>query len=264
VAEAPPGIHSEQGLKQITDHGSLETPTTTLVQALADVFGKIEGIDYERWGVNKRDRIRQGDTHPVRAFADRIGMIYGVPEYDLFVVDDPKLERAIVLPGSPPALLVPARIESARDPVLAFQLARPLALLSRYVHPIDRLDDETLTNVLVAATRTVEPGFSAPGEGPDLDVDAKRVEKAIGFFSRGRVHDAATAFAIASSHDVAGWARDLRRMAARAAVLVSDDLAAAVEALGEELGPDNLASDITRFWVSDPAMRFRRAVAQQL
>ena len=43
-------------------------------------------------------------------------------------------------------------------------------------------------------------------------------------------------------------------------LLVSDDLVATLEALGEPLGPDNYASDLARFWVSDPAMRFRRAM----
>ena len=45
--------------------------------------------------------------------------------------------------------------------------------------------------------------------------------------------------------------------------MISDDLIATLEALGETLGPDNYASDLARFWVSDPAIRFRRAVAQQ-
>ena len=265
VADAQPGILGEAGLKQISEHQALDASATALVQSLAEVFAKLEGFDHERWGVTKRDRVRHGDPHPVRAFADRIGLIYGVPEYDLYVVDANQLERPIVLPGSPPVLLVPSSVESARDPVLAFHLARPLALLSRYLHPLDRVDDETISNVLVGAARQVDSTFSlGTHDAPSLEADAKRVAKAIGFFSRGRIHDAATAFTISPTQDIPGWARDIREMAARAAILVTDDLEAALEALGEELGPDNLASHLARFWVSDPAMRFRRAVAQQL
>ncbi len=71
------------------------------------------------------------------------------------------------------------------------------------------------------------------------------------------------AFAASPPADYPSWGREIRRLAARAALLVSDDLVATLEALGEPLGPDNYASDLARFWVSDPAMRFRRAVLQQ-
>ena len=36
-----------------------------------------------------------------------------------------------------------------------------------------------------------------------------------------------------------------------------------IAAIGEELGPDNYATDLARFWISDPAFRFRRALAQR-
>jgi tetratricopeptide (TPR) repeat protein len=258
VAEAPAGILGEGGIKQLAP-GVLETPIVGLVHALSDVIAKIESIDYERQGVTKRDRIRAGEPHPVRAFADRIGAIFVVPEFDLFLVRS--LDHAIVLPGSPPALLVPSALESARDPMLAFELARPLALLARGLTIADKLAPEDLELLLFAAARQYEPDFG--GSGPDLESETKRVGKALPWLQRGRIQEAATTFA-ASSPDVQAWTTSVRRLAARAAVLVCDDLLSAIEALREPLGPDNTASDLARFWVSDPAMRFRRAVAQQI
>ena len=87
---------------------------------------------------------------------------------------------------------------------------------------------------------------------------------AIGFFARSRIQDAATTFAATPTQDIYRWVRDVRRMGARAALLVCDDLLAAYEALGPDVGAEDLVADLARFWVSDPAMRFRRRVAQQL
>ncbi|MBX3269200.1 MAG: hypothetical protein KF729_03005 [Sandaracinaceae bacterium] len=264
VARAPSGILGRQGLEQIIDHGALNETATGLVHALADVLGKLEGFDHDRHGVSKRDRIRQGDPHPLRTFADRIGRVFGVPEYDLYVVSSSELDWAAVFPGSPPTLVVPTRLEDARDPVLAFALARPLALMSRLLHPVDRIDPITLERILVASVRHFEPGFALREDEPDLERETRRVGKAIGFFARGRVQEAAASFATAPTRDVARWVRDVRRMAARAALLVADDLLAAYEALGADVGSDDLVADLARFWVSDPAIRFRRRVAQQL
>lgn len=264
VARAPGGILGRQGLEQIIDHGGLDESAAALVHALSDVLGKLEPFDHDRFGVAKRDRIKQGDPHPVRAFADRIGRTFGVPEYELYMVDHPDLTWACVYAGAPPTLVVPTRLETARDPVLAFALARPLALMSRLLHPVDRIDPVTLERILVAAARQFEPGFALRDDEPDLERETKRVGKAIGFFARSRVQDAATTFAAAPTRDVAGWVRDVRRMAARAALLVGDDLLAAYEALGSDVGSDDLIADLARFWVSDPAMRFRRRVAQQI
>lgn len=264
VATAPGGILGRQGLEQIIDRGGLDESAALLVHALSDVFGKIEAFDHERFGVNKRDRLKKGDPHPVRAFADRIGTTFGVPEFEVFIVDTPDIEWACVYAGSPPVLVVPRRLERARDAILAFQLARPLAILSRLLHPVDRIDPMTLERLLVAAARQFEPDFTLRPSDADLESETRRVAKGIGFFSRGRIQDAATTFAATPTQDIGQWVRDVRLMGARAALLVCDDLLSAFEALGAEKGADDLMADLARFWVSDPAMRFRRRVAQQL
>lgn len=264
-AAAPTSILSESGLKRLVEAWVLEETPTAFIPGLLEVITKIEGIDYERWGVNKRDRIRAGDPHPLRAYADRIGRIFGgVPEYDLFV-SVASLKRPFILAGSPPALLAPAGLEGAREAVLAFHLARPLALLSRQLHPLDHIDDGTMERILVAGVRQFDPRFKLDPiqDEQEIEIEVKRVKNAIGFFSRSRIQEAASAFVASPPADYPAWAREVRRLAARAALLISDDLIATLEALGETLGPDNYASDLARFWVSDPAIRFRRAVMQQ-
>lgn len=261
VAKAPAGILGETGLKQIIHAEALDGGAAVLMAALTDVIAKLEGIDYERYGLNKRDRIRAGDPHPIRAMVDRIAAIFAAPEVDLFVVKG-ELPHAVIEPGNPPALLIPAALEHATEAVLAFELARPLALLARQVHPVDRIAPDRLERLLIAAVRQYEPEF-AHGATADLEAETKRVAKALPWLQRGRIQEAAMAF-VAQPPNVAQWIQQMHQMATRAALLVADDLGAAVEALGESLGPPNTATDLALFWISDPAMRFRRAVAQQL
>ena len=262
-AEAPAGILGEAGLKQLVDDNPLESSAAVLTHALSDVIVKLEGVDYEALGVTKRDRIRAGEPHAVRALVDRIGTIFGIPEVDLFIVPS-GLEHASIAPGSPPALLVPAAIESAPDAKLVFELARPLALLSRHLHALDAIPPEHLTRILVGAARQYEPTFSFGPEDDELDADTKRVGKAIPWLQRGRIQDAATTFAASPPEDLPAWVASVHRLAERAALLVADDLLSALDALGVTIGTDETATELALFWVSDPAMRFRRAVAQQL
>ena len=264
AGRAPAGILTESGLKRLMSTSALEEGAAAYVAGLAEVITKLEGIDYERWGVSKRDRIRSGEPHVLRAFADRVGRTFGVPEFDMFVVPPSVVSRTLIVSGSPPALLVPSSLEQEKDSVLAFHLARPLALLSRQLHPLDHVDDPTLERILVAAVRQTDPTFTLDPymDDEELDAEVRRVGKAIGFFSRGRIQDATTAFLRNPTRNYPQWTREIRRLVARAALLVSDDLVSTLETIGEELGPDNYASDLARFWVSDTAFRFRRAILQ--
>ncbi|MFK7992354.1 MAG: hypothetical protein AB8I08_40410, partial [Sandaracinaceae bacterium] len=107
-----------------------------------------------------------------------------------------------------------------------------------------------------APTFTLDPVI---GE-EELEPEVRRVGQAVGFLSRGRLQGAVSAFSVAPPQSYATWAKEVRRLATRAALLIADDLGSTLKAVGEEVGPDNYASDLVRFWVSDPAMRFRRAL----
>jgi tetratricopeptide (TPR) repeat protein len=264
AARAPAGILGESGLRVLIDGTALDDGLAAFIPAIADIVKQLEGFEPERWGVNKRDRIRPGDPHPMRSFADRIARIFGVPEYDLYV-GVTTVSRPYIISGGPPALLIPPGFDSLREAVLAFHVARPLALLSRGLHPLDHIDDSALERLVVGTVRQFDPRFKMDPmfEDDELDKETKRVAKAIGFFSRGRIQEAVSEFSSATPTMIPVWTREIRRAAARAALVVADDLLGSLEALGEPLGPDNYASDLARFWVSDPAIRFRRAVGHQ-
>ncbi|MEM9071194.1 MAG: tetratricopeptide repeat protein [Myxococcota bacterium] len=269
VAVAPPRTFARPGLEQLFGPKTINNPWAYLLPAVAEIIGKLEGIDYARWGISKRDRIRPGETNHVRVVADRIAAIFGEAEFDLFIVEREGLRHCFALSGSPPALIVPGVVASSRDTTLAFEMARPISLLARQLHPLDHLDDELLETLLVSVVRQFDPGFTLrpvlqQDELDALEREARRVSKAIGFFSRGRIQEAVQRFTLAPPAPIAAWARAVRLEASKLALLVADDLVSTIESTGEAIGPDNEASELARFWVSESAMMFRRAIAQRM
>ena len=266
TAMAPAAILAGSGLARFLDGDALDHGPAAFIPAFIDVITKLEGIEHERWGVNRRDRIRANGFPSAprarrshRPHLRRCTRIRSLPF-------GANVKRPFIIAGNPPALLVPAGMESARDAVQVLHLARPLALLSRQLHPLDHVDDASMERLIIAGVRQFDPLFALDPalDERELEAEVRRVKNAIGFFSRSRLQEAAAAYAASPPVDYPAWAREIRRLAARAALLIADDLVATLEALGEPLGPDNYASDLARFWVSDPAMRFRRAVLQQL
>ncbi|MGF1465260.1 MAG: tetratricopeptide repeat protein [Sandaracinaceae bacterium] len=262
-AAAPPEILATGGLQQLAPDRPLAATAAPLTAALHEVFAKLHGLDHERHGLSRRERLRPGDAHRTRAFADRVAAIVAAGDFDLFITDDDGPARAAI--ASPPALLLPRRWERETRAALAFQLARPLTLIAQGLHPLDVLGPGELEAVLAGAARHQDPTFAWRGHGADaLEGQARRVSRALPWLHRGRLADAAGTFSAQPTDDLEGWVASVQRLARRAALLVADDLAAALGLLDEPLGPDNAATDLLRFWVSDAALRFRQAVAQHV
>ena len=110
-----------------------------------------------------------------------------------------------------------------------------------------------------------------PDTGEDsITSSSRRVSRALPWIGRGGIEDAARDYAAARRVDVADFVRRVRTSAARAALLVADDLTAAVTAVrrsegdlsgvtGATLADGNrLAEDLLGFWVSEGALAVRR------
>ncbi|MBW2460160.1 MAG: hypothetical protein JRH11_00850, partial [Deltaproteobacteria bacterium] len=217
---------------------------------------------YAQYGLSKRDRIRAGAVLAVRNLAGRLGAVFGVTEFELYVheanVPDVSIELA-----SPPAIMVPAWATSLPTAELALMLARPLAHIARETHAVMRIPAAELGALLEAATHAHVPGY---GNGADLEDRSRQVSKAIPRRSRRLVEEAASRYASTTAPDVPRWVADVELTAARAALLVCDDIAGAAQVLGrtrgEKPGGDNTVTHLLRFWASDTSMRFRRALRQ--
>jgi hypothetical protein len=262
-ASAPPGLLGDAGFREIQVDGAAQTPAAVLMAAAAEAFARPYPADLSRYGVGRRDRIAARSDHPLRAVAERVASILGVTEFDLYVHNAPGEEVAVEL-GSTPAVMLPAWANELAQPQLVYLIAYPLAHISRETHALLRIPESEVPTALAAAARTAAPSFgSTVAPEDELDMLSRLVVKGVPRRDKTRVQDSAMHYAASAPSDPRVWARAMQRTCARAALLICDDLAAALEVVtrmtGDTLGPDNLASHLARFWVSDPARRFRRA-----
>lgn len=259
----PAQILGHAGLEQLVDAPVLSQTGTRFLLAINELIPKLEPPNLERYGVSRRDRLRPGDPHPVRASIDRVAALFAPADFDVYLHRASAADIAIEL-TSPPALMVPAGLEQSGPETFAFRVARPLSLLSAGLHTLEDMDAVQLRRLFVATVRQFDPSFSLGAGDPAVEGEVRRLARVLPWLSRGRIHEAAVAFVERPPADLEGYLRSVRTLALRAALLVSDDLLAALRALDEPIGPDNASTDLLRFWVSDPATRYRRAASQQL
>jgi tetratricopeptide (TPR) repeat protein len=246
-------------------------PVARLVGALSEVLEKVYPPELERYGVSARDRLGARSTHALRALADRVAAIFGVNEFDLYVHQVPALALELEF-TDPVSILVPPFAQKLGESAQVFVLARAFAQIARKLHPVERLGPDALELLLAGAARVVDGGFPAPLRAGEDSVTAlaKRVSRALPWLGRGSIEDAARAYAASPSVDFNDWCLRARMSAARAAVLVSDDLPAAVlvtrQTEGDLSGAQGaalalgtrLTRDLLSFWLSDGALAVRR------
>lgn len=238
-----------------------------LLAALGDISGKIYPPELERWDVTGRDRLSGRSSHPVRHMCDRLAAIFGVAEFEVYIHRAHAGAVEVEL-TSPVSVLVPSSVAALGEAEQAFLIGRAMANLARGVGAADRLSPQQLELLLAAAARSVEPGFRTPGADDEhLATLSRRVSKALPWIGRGPIEDAARAYAAAPLSDVASWIADTRLTAARAALLIADDLPSSialvrkhdVAASGASAADgDRIVRDLIFFWLSDTAFALRR------
>ena len=261
-ASAPSGLLGDAGFREIQVDGAAESPAAALLGAAAEALARAYPFDLSRYGVGKRDRIAARAEHPLRTVADRVATILGVSDFDIYLHSSPGQEVRVEL-GSTPALMLPAWAMQLSQPELVYLLAVSLAHVSRETHALLRIPEAEVPLALAAAARTSAAAFgSVYGSEFDLDNMARLISKGVPRRDRHRLQETGARYAASAPKDPGAWARAMHLTCARAALLVCDDLAAALAIVqrttGDTLGGDNLASHLARFWVSDPARRFRR------
>ncbi len=256
---------SGQSGKQ-ADFGAAAYAVTQLAEGLSKVYGP--GL--ERFGLTSRDKVSNKALHASRIVADRVARIFGVSEFDLYPATSYEGPLAVVL-ADPVGIVLPASFASRSEAEQVFLLARPLANIARRLHVVDALPAADLAVYLAAVGRTADPSFLPPGvDEAAADALAKRVAKSVSWLSRGRVEDVARAYAQAGPVDAHDFSRRVRLTAARAALIVADDVVTTLQLLrrteGDQAGLDGARAevgmrtirDLLRVWVSDPAMGLRR------
>jgi hypothetical protein len=247
-----------------------DDPASLLLAQIAEGLGKVHPPELERFGVTSRDRISAKSGHPLRALSDRVANVFGVEEYDLYLhrAHSGALEVEFTDPVS---VLVPSYFAKLGEGQQVFLLARIMANIARNLHAVDRLAPDALAVLLAAAARSADASFGSGLADEDfLNGHARRVSRSLPWLGRGAVEEAARAYAAAPRLDVAEWAFRVRLTAARAALIVGDDLPGSITLLrqseGDLAGLTGAAlaqgmrsvQDLLRFWVSDAALALRR------
>jgi tetratricopeptide (TPR) repeat protein len=269
VAVGAPGSFGNNEMKAIAVRPG-EDRAAELIESLGDISGKLYPHEVERWGVSSRERLHAKSGHPLRVLGDRVAQVFGLSEYDLYIhrAHNGIVELELTDPVS---VLVPIHVTGLSEPEQAFLLGRAMAVAARGLAPVERLAPPALGILLAAGARLVEPNFAAGqyDEEP-LANQARKLGRALPWLGRGPIEEAARAYAQAPERDVSEWALAVRMTAARAALIVADDLPSAVALVrkleGDLSGADaalrapglRIAHDLIGFWVSEAAFVLRR------
>ncbi len=247
-----------------------EDPTLRLLAALRDIVGKVNPPELDRWNVSNRDRVSNRSSHPLRQVTERAAHAFGVHAYELYVHGAHQGLVEVEL-TDPVSILVPSHVAGLSEPEQAFLISRAMANVARGIAVVDRLAPAGIELLLAAAARLVEPSFASGKLDEEyLASLTRRVSKSLPWIGRGPIEDAARAYADAPRLNPVTWTTEARLTAARAALIVADDLPSSIglvrrlegdlagiegEALAEGM---QLTEDLLRFWISDAAFAVRR------
>lgn len=264
------GAFDETAFRGVDGRGA--DPAAGVLAAIAENVGKVFPPELDRYGLSSRDRITSRSGHPLKQLADRVASVFGQLEFDLYLhrAHQGLLEVELT---DPPGILVPAQVATLREPEQVFLLARPIALLARGVHVLGRLAPAEIGLLAISAARVLDPSFGAGVSDEDfLQQQAKRVQKALSRRARRALEEAAPALLSSPRPDWEEWAFEHRRSAARAAVLLADELPSSIALVrrteGDLAGLRGaplaqgiaLTHDLLRFWISDAAFALRRRI----
>jgi tetratricopeptide (TPR) repeat protein len=268
---AHPGSLDAEAMLTVDALGGMDSRCDLLI-TLADSLGKVHPPDLERYGLTARDKLGQRSSHPLRMLSDRVATAFGVTDFELYVHRAhsglPEVEFA-----DPVALLVPEYISNLSEAHQIFVIGRVMANISRRLHAVDKLSPQALEILLAAAARQADPSFGMGLADEDYMQNlARRVYKSFPWLGRGRMEEAAALYLGANLLEIGEWVRKVRLTAARAALLLADDLPGPIDLVRRTEGdlaglqgePLNYGMrsvhDLMRFWVSEPAFALRRRV----
>jgi hypothetical protein len=149
-------------------------------------------------------------------------------------------------------------------------LSYAMTLIAGRTYPVVPLSTAQVELLLVGASRIVSPAFAMrPSSAEELDDAKERLRRSVPRKWRKAMETAAAEFVARPTADLARWRWAIKQTAARAALLVADDLASTIEAFryvadvsgrtgGELIQGSHSVRDLVQFWVSDRAATVRR------
>lgn len=268
-ASAADGAFDVSAMTSIATDAVLAAPASALLASIADVLGKLYAPSLERYGVTARDRLTARSNHPTFELAARVAKVFGATELELYehAAAEPVVSIELF---EVPALILSQRVRRLPITQQVFLLAYALGPIAQRLHPALALRTNELELALVGAARGVVPSFTLRGVlTPEIEEAKEILRKSITRKYRRAAELASTDLAANPPADLARWHSGIIHTAIRAALLVSDDLAGALDILPTIVdlpttkGPalvqsSELVRDLVRFWISNRATSLRR------
>lgn len=231
-AEAlPPGVLAG---KQVSDLLVPEARSSMVdvAVALGPVVAKAIRFELGNLGISSRERVSPRDGHPTRILAERIARALGVEAFELYL--SPAWQGAArVYPGDPPALVAATSFVELPELEQAFALGRLLSRVALGFTFLDEISIEAADGMLLAAMRTLDPGFFSGELTHPREQAAQQmlpaVNRAIGRRQRKQLEEIAGR--VSAAYDPRSFTIGVRRSEYRIAYILSGDLLAAIDYL---------------------------------
>jgi tetratricopeptide (TPR) repeat protein len=275
-------IQQRQQRKAWPDEGSLDAemlrqveapshgygPAERLLVAISEGLSKLYPPDLEGYGLSHRDRLTAKTPNAFFQLAEQVANCFSVSSYELYVHSLRSKIISIELSAAP-SLLVPSYFPELPEAHQVFALSRVFANIKRGFHAVNKLTPREIEVLLAAAGRIVDPRFGEGLTSEDfLEEQCRRLKSAISRKSRKLVEDAATEYVASQPIDFGLWAHHVDQTAARAGLLVTDNLIASLEMLRKSerdalqsaatMSFSPVVRDLILFWVSEQATTARR------
>ena len=129
-----------------------KTPLLDVAALLWKTIAKLVRQDPETLGVSSRDRLTSRASHPARALADRVARAFGDLRFDLYV-DATATAIPRLLPGDPPALILPGGFGDLSEVDQAAALARLLTYVALDIPWVEEAAGDDVDGILFGALR---------------------------------------------------------------------------------------------------------------
>jgi tetratricopeptide (TPR) repeat protein len=223
----------------------------------AEASMKVYGPQPAELHVGKPERLNAKHLPPAWAQVDQLAHAFGVTGYELYAAKE-REALAVGANGDVPLIAAGGVFAERLTPRLRFRLARKLMLLRDRLGPLELMDEEELTVFFAACARVAElarPASLKVNSEQQVDERAKQVGKALGRKERKAITAMGARFAELPSPGE--WRRAVLAGAARGALTVGGDLAAALAELGLAFD-DAAAEPFVLFALSDEISTVRR------
>ncbi|MBI2898321.1 MAG: hypothetical protein HYY06_32525 [Deltaproteobacteria bacterium] len=234
--QAPGEKTADPALDELLAPSAIVPALREMLRLLSETFAKAYPVDLRSFGVTRSDRL-SSKGHPIRETAHQMARWFGLGDIDIYI--SPRdVGAAVVLPGSPPALVLGRDLFGATDDgERAFLLARALKLVQAHLAVPLLVDPAELGLMLAAVVKQFDTSFAPPGiDAPALDERAQKLTKLIPRKIRDPLMPFALECAGARALDPAAIQAGAIELADRAGLVVSGSIAASLGALRKLAG----------------------------